>query len=540
MAVALNPEFARGYLRRAMSAMKLEKYDESLKAFEKYCEMEPDAKNDNAVSSNIAAVRKAIAQQMKAKKEKEKIIARINTLFQRGETESDEFTRISSNARENLDAEILRHLAGCCWNLSPFRTSHSALNNLLSTRFGSHATVSASALAEYDETILFVIEKMKKDKTRFLGTEIVPACGAKDGQNILPNPRIIEALLATNQMKINLPDRDGWTALFAAVRCANNWRTRALPPQLALCFQMILLQPSINIDLVLKMTCEPMWDWTPFATSYHPEVTQILLRAGANVHQLLKTPSGECWGVLELNVEGNRGDSPFAAENIRVLIEAGARLVANQKKNKLCAMLEIIGESGQKDTVIPPEVFDMIFQLVQHQKFELIVGTARGRYQLLFYMVHKRAPIWMLRKVLAAEPQAVHAKSKMDGVELPASVSLHDLIADVKDHAYFMEVLTFLLDAGVDLEARYTSGKYETKTFITLWNMMDSCCSECRMAQMRNPVWAKALSDKQALKLRFAAIIKERLGEESFKRLSEIEYPKFMADEYARQHPTKK
>ena len=135
MAVALNPEFARGYLRQAMSAMKLEKYDESLKAFEKYCEMEPDAKNDNAVSSNIAAVRKAITQQMKMKKEKEKIIARINTLFQRGETESDEFERICDNASENLDAEITRRLA-CCWDLSPYRTSCSALTNLVTNQIG--------------------------------------------------------------------------------------------------------------------------------------------------------------------------------------------------------------------------------------------------------------------------------------------------------------------------------------------------------------------------------------------------------------------
>ena len=39
MAISVNPEFARGYLREAMSAMKLEKYQESMKSFEKYLEM---------------------------------------------------------------------------------------------------------------------------------------------------------------------------------------------------------------------------------------------------------------------------------------------------------------------------------------------------------------------------------------------------------------------------------------------------------------------------------------------------------------------
>src|SRR3989338_3650349 len=63
-AAALRPAFARGHLRRANAAMKLERWKESLESFEKYFELDPEgARSDADVVKNRNQAKKFFEQQ---------------------------------------------------------------------------------------------------------------------------------------------------------------------------------------------------------------------------------------------------------------------------------------------------------------------------------------------------------------------------------------------------------------------------------------------------------------------------------------------
>src|SRR3989338_5898607 len=65
--VALRPAFARGHLRRANAAMKLERWKESAESYEKYFELDPEgAKSDAEVVKNKNLAKKTLYQQESA------------------------------------------------------------------------------------------------------------------------------------------------------------------------------------------------------------------------------------------------------------------------------------------------------------------------------------------------------------------------------------------------------------------------------------------------------------------------------------------
>jgi tetratricopeptide (TPR) repeat protein len=336
LAIELNPDFSRGYLREAMSAMKLEKYQESMKSFRKYFEMDPAAKQDKDISLSIHFVKNKIEQEAVRKQESEKKKAKIRKEIraQGGAYARNDFQGLFADAASAFDSEMVRFFVDeVGWSLAPYKPvchvvgcnctkqPHSSLLFLIGTRAGEGLKVSSSVLAEFDETILWLIEKMKSTAVPFIGTELIQAVEMHDCCQPLPNPRIVEALLATKQMKINATTFEKLTPLRNLTRRASRWHSRVLPPQLTRCFQMILMEPTVNVNLISNLDG---FDETALSSSVHPEVTQILLRAGAMVNLELKTAYGRTMNALQ-SVLGQPKE-PFISENVRVLIEGGARV----------------------------------------------------------------------------------------------------------------------------------------------------------------------------------------------------------------------
>jgi hypothetical protein len=470
MAISVNPDFARGYLREAMSAMKLEKYQESLKSFEKYLEVNPDAKQDKEVVAAMNSVKRVVEQRMKAKQEKEKEIKKI-ALHARGcEQGLAEFRRHFAKAASALDSEMVRFAVENGFDLSPFMFENSALQALLTQRVLNGASVSASVLAEFDETILWVIEKMKKENVKFVGHEIVVACMTPIDK-ILPNPRIVESLLATKQMKMNEPAFGTANALqFLAQGTSEHCKARALPSQITSCFQMLLLQPDIGVNFVT--TIDSGDEISAISCSYHPEITQILLRAGANPNQIFKTSSCRSRNVLHRALRYS--SAPFFSENIRVLIESGARLLPNDEgsSNAISAMISgtcLTPGAPQEISWVSPEVFDMIIQLAKHQKLHLVVRKVDEDFlrPLLHAAMSHSAPIWMLQKILALDPQAIHASVKTKSAEMPVFCFVLQHVLR-ENHPYVSVLLEFLIKNGADLESDYMINGEKAKAFLIL------------------------------------------------------------------------
>jgi hypothetical protein len=108
MAISVNPEFARGYLREAMSAMKLDKYQESLKSFRKYLEMDQEARSDKEIVASMNSVKRVVEQRTNARKEKEKEMKRIALKARGSEQGLAEFERRFHDAAVKLDSEMVR------------------------------------------------------------------------------------------------------------------------------------------------------------------------------------------------------------------------------------------------------------------------------------------------------------------------------------------------------------------------------------------------------------------------------------------------
>jgi hypothetical protein len=379
---------------------------------------------------------------------------------------------------------------------------------LLGRRAEDGASVPASVLAEFDETILWVIEKMKKENVEFVGVEIVIACMTEDDK-ILPNPRIVESLLATKQMKINEPLLGQSTALqVLAEDTSEHCKTRALPSQITSCFQMLLLQPDIDVNLVT--TTDDGEEISAISCSCHPEMTQILLRAGANPNQILKTSFGHAGNVLHRALQYS--SAPFLSENIRVLIESGARLLPNDEgsSDAISAMIsgdELPPGAPEECSWVSPAVFDMIIQLAKHQKFDLVFREAGEDFSepLLHFAISHSAPIWMLQKILALDPQAIHAPVNWNGVEMPVFYFVVEHVQLPKNHPYYaLVLLEFLIKNGADLESCSLIKGKKVKAFHIL---------------------RVKLENYPALKSKFAEIVIEKHGEQYFNKLEE-EYTK--------------
>jgi hypothetical protein len=523
MAISVNPEFARGYLREAMSAMKLEKYQESLKSFRKYLEMDQEARQDKEVVANMNSVKRVVEQRINAKNEKEKEMKRI-ALKARGSVQGlAEFRRHFHKAAAALDSEMVRFAVENDWDLSPFlfqNKQNSGLEMLLARRAATGASVPASVLAEFDETILWVIEKMKKENVEFLGQEIVTACTIQDFK-ILPNPRIVESLLATKQMKINEPAFEATNVLQSLAECAGQTcKTRALPSQISSCFQMLLLQPDIDVNLVTTIHGE---ESSAISGSCHPEITQILLRAGANPNQILKASFGRVGNVRHtaLKNSGRAGNvlhralqfswAPFYSENIRVLIESGARLLPNKEGSSDVVFAMVSGNelpslAPEERSWVSPAVFDMVIQLAKHQKLDLVLrkpGEDVPR-PLLYVAMSNSAPIWLLQKILAIDPQVIHSSMKMENIEMPVFFYVTEQMEQPKNHPYASVLLQFLLENGADLKSCILIYGEKAKAFQML---------------------RERLEDFPALKSKFVEIIIKKHGEQYFNKLEE-EYTK--------------
>ncbi len=109
----------------------------------------------------------------------------------------------------------------------------------------------------------------------------------------------------------------------------------------------------------------------------------------------------------------------------------------------------------------------------------------------------------MLQKILAIDPQAVHAKSIILNNEFPVLLYV-DSFKDARKHVYCLEVFSLLLDRGADLESYSLFNGEKKKTFLTL---------------------RKTLENYPTLKSKFIEIIIEKHGEQYFNKLEE-EYTK--------------
>src|SRR3989338_6592961 len=77
MAAMIKPGFARGHLRRANAAMKLERWKESTESYEKYFELDPaGAKSDAEVVKNKNLARRTFEQQESAIKKHQRLVER--------------------------------------------------------------------------------------------------------------------------------------------------------------------------------------------------------------------------------------------------------------------------------------------------------------------------------------------------------------------------------------------------------------------------------------------------------------------------------
>src|SRR3989338_4794281 len=82
IAAALRPAFARGHLRRANAAMKLERWKEASESYEKYFELDPDgAKSDEEVVKNKNQAKKLFDQQEAAIKRRQQWVEETRSIL---------------------------------------------------------------------------------------------------------------------------------------------------------------------------------------------------------------------------------------------------------------------------------------------------------------------------------------------------------------------------------------------------------------------------------------------------------------------------
>jgi hypothetical protein len=278
---------------------------------------------------------------------------------------------------------------------------------------------------------------------------------------------------------------------------------------------MLLLQPDVDVNFIT--TIDSGDENSAISCSCHPEMTQILLRAGANPNQILKMSSGRTTNVLQRALLFSA--TPFFSENIRVLIESGARLLPSKEGSSDAISTLISRKDSPPGTPeelswVSPEVFDMIIQLAKHQKLNLVYrqpGEDFSRPLLQVAMSHS-APIWMLQKILALDPQAIHASVKSNGVEMSVFSSVLQHVQQPKNHPYAMVLLEFLLENGADLESCYLINEERAKFL-----------SKAETSSFR--ILRQNLENYPALKSKFVEIIIKKHGEQYFNKLEE-EYRK--------------
>src|SRR3989338_7771633 len=120
IAVALRPAFARGHLRRANAAMKLERWKESAESYEKYFELDPEgAKSDADVVKNKKLVKKLVDEQAAQNKKHQQLIEKtrndlmaISDEEKRKEAAREIFKRQEANP-SSFNVGVTRVLVEC-------------------------------------------------------------------------------------------------------------------------------------------------------------------------------------------------------------------------------------------------------------------------------------------------------------------------------------------------------------------------------------------------------------------------------------------
>jgi hypothetical protein len=305
-------------------------------------------------------------------------------------------------------------------------------------------------------------------------------------------------------------------------KCVSQFPKRALPAHLSRCFQMLLLEKDIDVNFVSMRNDGQAF--TPISQSYHPECSILLIRAGAKFNQRLLQGDGDVRDEIQSLMLDPA--APFMLENLRIFVENGARLLENSPgiSGSLSYMTQGIEFHSSWRNLdgwywSPPEVWDLVLQLAQHQGLKMAATFDKGvSWQpLLHFAASKQAHVWILRKLLAADPQATKAMSKVRGNEFPTFSYLgaeeNTKMADPKFHSYYLEVFELFLDHGADLESFMCENGEKKKIFFSM---------------------SETLLFFPELESKVHALIIKKLGKKYFQRLMNETEQSLMAEAFKR------
>src|SRR3989338_871364 len=117
MAAMIKPGFARGHLRRANAAMKLERWKESTESYEKYFELDPEgAKSDADVVKNKNLAKKWFDQEEAAIKKHQRLVEKTRNdlmAIKDEEERKDAAWKVLEDQRSTFDVDITRVAIEC-------------------------------------------------------------------------------------------------------------------------------------------------------------------------------------------------------------------------------------------------------------------------------------------------------------------------------------------------------------------------------------------------------------------------------------------
>ncbi len=178
----------------------------------------------------------------------------------------------------------------------------------------------------------------------------------------------------------------------------------------------------------------------------------------------------------------------------------------------------------------------MVIQLAKHQKLDLFFRKPGEDFSrpLLHVAMSNSAPIWMLQKILALVPQAIHVSVKRASGEMPVLFFILQHMQQ-KNQTYVLGLLEFLIKNGADLESySLISGETAEKIFQIFGEnparvsalksqVVETKEGFCKISSFR--LLRDEMENFPSLKSKFVEIIIEKHGEQYFNRLEE-EYTK--------------
>src|SRR3989338_2064494 len=233
MAAMIKPGFARGHLRRATAAMKLEKWKESTESYEKYFELDPEnAKSDAEVVKNKHQAKKCSEHQEADKKKHERMIEKTrNELMsiQDGNKKEEACWRLFVSQRSDpatCDMALLRVAVESGLDLGVRRSTSAEIArarvqsrqenfldtfNVLTLLLERRGKTIWKSLAQLDDLLFFIIDVMIRDNIPFVGCELGYACIRKTNPF---NPLLLRTLLETGKFDVNAGFATIWPPLF--------------------------------------------------------------------------------------------------------------------------------------------------------------------------------------------------------------------------------------------------------------------------------------------------------------------------------------